>query len=153
MVVSEVRIFLLCHLPWKSPFHSTLTSPNLMTVYQKMALFPAPFLFSFKVLLWLNGLSFFRVCIFLIGIPQFMRWALAPNCSPLLMSPCYPSRPTVTLLHLPPNKDFYHLLKAPPHFRRFHTEGFRILGISPCFILQYIHISSCISKVTRSHSG
>lgn len=43
-----------------------------------------------------------------------------------------------------------HLLREAPHCKRTHHTGKpRLLGISPHFILQYIHMSSCISKVIR----
>lgn len=80
---------------------------------------------------------------------------------------CLPSLPTLLLLspslshtnsHLAPvprsqehiQMASDHLLREAPHCKRTHHTGKpRLLGISPHFILQYIHMSSCISKVIR----
>lgn len=71
----------------------------------------------------------------------------------VLMLPALPSIPRTLLFQVPGSQEnvpMSYQLHAPensPHSR------VQLVGISPHFILQYIHVSSCVSKVTRSHSG
>lgn len=62
------------------------------------------------------------------------------------------------LTSLGPSRTHGHVARVPGAQERTASEKhitrrLRIRGISPHFIVQYIHVSSCICKGTRSHSG
>lgn len=86
--------------------------------------------------LWSSFLILFSIC--LAG-----RTPVA--CRSTLTLTLFTRRPAVLML-LPLSP---HELPTPRSRKESHSRV-QLVGISPHFILQYIHISSCISKVTRS---